>query len=360
MSRRKIIFQAIAGLAVLLSGCGEKNSFRVDGVVDGADKASLVVERADYNGVWQPVDSVKTSADGSFSMKVAAAGAPEIYRLVLDGKYIYFPVDSTENIHIETTLKGFGSDYSVGGSSQAALFEKFDKSLMRVNIENEDSLDAFKKRVFNAYIKDGRGNLLSYYVLTKSIGNRLLFNPEDTRDVKYYSAVATIYKNFNPEDPRAAVLERMAIEGLKKRNRELGKKVVVNANEVKIIEIALPGTDGSTKRLSEVLVSGHPGIVVFTGNADKNTPAINLRLRELYDRRGGNLSIYQIGVDGDRYDWKNGASNLPWTSVYASSASDGKVFRDYNVGVVPAFFIYSSAGELTKRVDDISELEAAL
>lgn len=356
----KIFAPVMAMAFCLLAACNDKNNFRLEGVIEGADDASLVVERADYNGVWQPIDSTRTGGDGKFKIDVASAGVPEIYRLVLDGKYIYFPVDSTEHIRVESSLGGFGREYSLSGSEQARKFEEFDKALLRLPVTVADSVALFKKNVFNKYIKDSRGNLLGYYVLTKSVNGNLLFDPRDTSDVKYYSAVATIFKEFRPDDPRTAVLEQMALEGMKRRNKEMGRKMVVNANELKVIEIDLPGPDGKNHRLSETLRAGRPGIVVFTSQKDANTPGINVRLRELYDRRGGNISIYHVNVDGDRYAWKDGAVNLPWTSVYASAASDGKTLRDYNVSEVPTFFIYSPQGELINRAEDIEGLEAIL
>lgn len=347
-------------LLIVLAGCGKGDNFKVSGVIDGADDFSVVVEKADFNGVWQPIDSTRTDRNGQFEMKVHSAGVPEIYRLVIDKRYIYFPVDSTENINVETTMAGFGVTYTLSGSRQAELFAEFDRDVMHLAALNKDSVENFKRNCFNRYIKDGKGNLLSYYILTKSVNGKLLFDPSVTSDVKYYSAVATIYKQFNPEDPRADILEKMAIQGMKKRNREMGKKVVVNANERKVVEVTLPGIDGKPHTLSSVMIQGKPTVVAFTSIKDASNPALTLKLRELYDKRGGNLTIYHVNVDGDRYAWRDAAGNLPWTSVYADSRVDGVPLRDYNVSSVPTFFIYSPAGELTDRAENIEGLESIL
>lgn len=357
---KRIGIWMMLALLIVLAGCGKGDNFKVSGVIDGADDFSVVVEKADFNGVWQPIDSTRTDRNGQFEMKVHSAGVPEIYRLVIDKRYIYFPVDSTENINVETTMAGFGVTYTLSGSRQAELFAEFDRDVMHLAALNKDSVENFKRNCFNRYIKDGKGNLLSYYILTKSVNGKLLFDPSVTSDVKYYSAVATIYKQFNPEDPRADILEKMAIQGMKKRNREMGKKVVVNANERKVVEVTLPGIDGKPHTLSSVMIQGKPTVVAFTSIKDASNPALTLKLRELYDKRGGNLTIYHVNVDGDRYAWRDAAGNLPWTSVYADSRVDGVPLRDYNVSSVPTFFIYSPAGELTDRAENIEGLESIL
>lgn len=352
---------AIAAVLMLILGsCGGSDSFKVSGVIEGADDASVVVEKADYNGLWQPIDSTRTKGDGKFDIKVAHAGVPEIYRLVVDGKYIYFPVDSTEHVEVTTSVAGFGHDYTLAGSNQAVAFAEFDKSLTKLKLSDAAAVDKFKRDVFNRYIKDGRGNLISYYVLTKTVNGRLLFDPADPADVKFYSAVANIFKQFNPDDPRTKVLEQMAIEGMKKRNAAMGKQVVLNANELRVIEIDLPGIAGSNVKLSETMTSGRPTVVAFTTIQDPNNPQLLMRLRELYQNRGGNLTIYHVNVNGDRYTWRDGARNLPWTSVYAESSIDGKILRDYNVSEVPTFFVYNAAGELVDRAENYEGLAAIL
>lgn len=353
---KKLMIGALA--AVMLCACGEKDTFEVKGEIEGADGTLVVVERADYSGYWQALDSTRTNGSGRFSIDVRSAGVPEIYRLRMGDAYIYFPVDSTENVKIATSVKGFGRDYTVEGSEQAKNFAEFDKEVMRLDVGNKKASEDFKRKVFSKYIRGSQGNLMSYYVLTKSVGGKLLFDPSDSEDVKYYSAVATAYKQFHPEDPRAGVLEQMALQGMKKRNKEMGKKVVVNAAELKVLDISLPGIDGKEKKLSSTIEGGKPCIVMFTSIQDKNNPALMLKLKELYGSR--NICIYNVNVGGDRFAWRNSAQNLPWTSVYADMNIDGPVLQRYNVGAIPTFFIYNSSGELVDRADTYEQLKTKL
>ncbi|MCM1290792.1 MAG: DUF4369 domain-containing protein [Prevotella sp.] len=356
----KKIYGFIFAVATLAEGCSSDDTFRVSGVIEGADDMSVVVEKADYNGYWTPIDSTHTNNNGKFKLNVAAADRPEIYRLSVDGRYIYFPVDSTENISLNTTLKNFGVSYTLEGSEQARDFAIFDQEAIKLISKDDTAREQFKRDVFNKYIKDRKGKLISYYVLTKSLDGKLLYDPTRSEDLKYFNAVATIFKNFNPDDPRTAVLEQMALQGLKKRNREMGKKNVVNATVLDVIDISLPGIDGNNKTLMQTIQPGKPTVLIFTSLKDTNTPEITLKLRELYDSKSGRINFYHVNVDGDRYAWRDAAKNLPWTSVYADTQIDGKTLRDYNITEVPMYFIYNQNSELVNRAENIETLSSIL
>ena len=75
--------------ATFLSGCSDPK-FKVEGTLEGADNEKIVLEKADYSGVWQIVDSTRTDSDGRFSISHIAPDAPEIYRLHRD-RHTYCP-----------------------------------------------------------------------------------------------------------------------------------------------------------------------------------------------------------------------------------------------------------------------------
>uniref|UniRef100_UPI001959E02A DUF4369 domain-containing protein n=1 Tax=Barnesiella sp. CU968 TaxID=2780099 RepID=UPI001959E02A len=83
--------------------------FKVSGEVEGGADRSLVLEKSDFYGRWIPVDSVRIKSSGKFEMESDAPASPEIYRLSLDGKFIYFPVDSIESITVDSPAANFGS-----------------------------------------------------------------------------------------------------------------------------------------------------------------------------------------------------------------------------------------------------------
>lgn len=343
----------ISGLMAGMASCGS-DSFKVKGEIEGADKQSVVLEKADWSGEWQAVDSTRTSGSGKYSMTFAAPTAPEVFRLRFGDQFVYFPVDSTETVTVNSTAKSFGHDFTLSGSEQALDLMAFEKEAIHLGSADVDSLARFKRKVFDLYIRDKQGGLISYYVLTKIVDGKPIYDPQNDDDVRYYSAVATAFKQYKPDDPRTALLEEVALQAMRRRNSALGKKAVIEAQELKVIDISLPATDGKVKSLSELVGQGRPVVLAFTALGLENAPAENIALNQLKNSRG--VDVYMVCLDADQYSWREAAKNLPWTVVYAAEGVNAKCLRDYNVGSLPTYFIYNSAGELTDRVASASEL----
>ncbi|MCM1490754.1 MAG: DUF4369 domain-containing protein [Muribaculum sp.] len=345
-------------LIVAAGGCGEKG-FKIEGQVSNSDNDKVLLEKADYAGYWTIVDSTRTDGSGKFKFSQPQQSGPEIFRLSMDDKYIYLPIDSTETLKVATTKKDFGHDFEVSGTEQAVKMAKFEKDLMAFSpyIDNADSAAGFKKRVYSEYLQDARGAVISYYILTKTIGNKALYDPT-TSDYKYIQAVANSYNQFNPNDAHAPFLLELAKAARVHHNDLNGVKTVIEAEEVKMLEIELNDENGKPRKLSELVGKGKPVIVAFTLMRDGVTPEINRQLAELYN--AGRVDIYNVSPDRDQYGWKSAAANLPWVTVLDPSAGQDKVFIQYNVGELPTFFLYNAAGELTARGASVNEIRKQL
>ena len=356
--RKNISFHSLPVLGILaiflLQACGER-TFKVKGEISGISEESVTIEKSDFRGNWQPVDSTRLSPKGSFSISLPSPAAPEVYRLRIGSEFIYFPIDSTETVTVEGSMPGLAANYSLEGSEQARMMAAFDHELNKA-IASRIDLVTFKRQVYEKYIMNGKGSLLSYYVLTKTIDNAPLYDPTDPKDINYYAAVATAFKQFNPTDPRVRILEETAIRALRERNANQGKQRVLQADkELTHIEIALPGIDGKEKRLSSLLSNGRRTIVAFSLMNHPDAPLINKILARHY--AGGAVNIYQISLDSDQYDWREAASNLPWTNVFDPEGDRSSTALKYNVSKLPAFFLYNSKGELVDRADDLESLD---
>lgn len=179
-----------AAVAVALSSCHRDPTFGVEGTIDGADDLAVTVEKSDYSGRWQPIDSTRTDSKGHFSMEIGAPSAPEIYRVGIgDGKWVYIPVDSTETITVSAPLKGFDTSFTLSGSDQAKKMGEFDKALIALGSNpSAERLEAFRRDVYTRYLQDSRGSVMSYYVLTKTIDGRPLFDPTDPTEAHAISS----------------------------------------------------------------------------------------------------------------------------------------------------------------------------
>lgn len=360
-SRRKsaLFVTVMAAVALLFGSCHGGDSFRVKGCIEGADDAPVTVEKADAAGRWIAIDSARTDASGKFSIDVAAPASPEIYRLSSQGRYIYFSIDSLETIEVNTTSRDFGVRYTLAGSPNAVQMARFDSAFnaLPANVQ-ADALDAFKRTVYTQYLAPAKGNIVSYYILTKSFGDRPLYDPQNTADAKYYAAVATAYEQFRPNDPHTAMLKQISLDALRNVNRSKGRKGVLRAQELKVIEIDLPDVNGRNVRLSSRVGHGKPVVVVFTSMTSEHSPAYNAALKKLYD--AGRADIYMVSLDSDRYAWREAARNLPWTNVFDPQGMRSELMSKYNVTTLPVCFVYNAAGELVNRADMPDQLSSML
>lgn len=354
-----LIMAVMAVLAAGLSSCSEPK-FGVSGEVTGGEGKTLVLEKSDFEGRWVAVDSTRIGGNGKFSIKSDAPASPEIYRLSLGDSFIYLPIDSVENLSVTTTSAEFGRKFSLTGTQQAELLAAFEKELMGIGTPDSTAMASFKRNVYTRYIKDGRGSILSYYVLTKFYDGKPLFDPADPADLKYYSAVATQFANYRPGDPHGKMVEGVALEGMRRQNSARGNKRVVEAEELRVIDVELPDVTGKNVRLSDLTGKGRPVVVVFSMMNTPDSPAFNRELARIYDAHRGSLEIYQISFDTGRYEWREAASNLPWTNVIDPDGTASTALLDYNVGSLPAVFLYNASGDLVDRPESLSALEAKL
>ena len=347
------------GLVFSLYSCKE-NDFKVNGNVEGGAGKTLVLEKADFYGRWIPVDSTSLSGNGDFSIEAQRPSAPEIYRLALGERYIYLPIDSTETVSVTANAADFGGDFSLSGTPQAERMAEFEKELMALDFNDVRKREEFKKKVFTKYLKDAKGGVISYYVLTKTVGDKPLYDIRDAGDMKYYAAVATSFEQFRPDDPHTRMLKQASMDAIKRQNTEKGKHRLMEAEEIKIIDIDLPDENNKSVKLSDVTGKGKRTVMIVSMMNEKESPLINKKLSEIYNRLGGDVEFYQVSLDEDLYAWRDAARNLPWTTVVDPGGNESRIVLKYNVTELPAFFIYNAAGELTDRAFSLDELNKKL
>lgn len=375
-----LLFVVLSTVCLLLTGCSDSSNFTVKGVVSDGDKQTLYLERVGISTV-SILDSVKLTQTGKFKFKSAKPEYPDFYRLRLNNQLINFSIDSTEVLNIVADAGTFATSYSVEGSENAKAIKSITLAQLDANLEisklrkayeaNEiadtvysrkvlETAEAYKE-VARKYIYGAPMSTAAYFALFQQVDGLLFFDLYDKNDSKAYSAVATSYNHFYPESPRSKHLYNLALQSIKViRGQRPITTEDIQAQEVSFIDVELPDLKGNKIKLTEV-ADGVPVLVNFTAYQTEWSPALNMRLGELFEKYASKgLRIYQISLDSDVHFWMNIATKLPWTCVRDPQSVYSQTAALYNVKQLPALFILDKKGNLVKRVEDIKSLEADL
>lgn len=369
--------------ALVITSCG-RGKFHVKGNITKAKDSVLYFENMSLDGPVA-IDSVKLSESGEFSFSDDAPGAPEFYRLRIANQIINLSVDSTETITVKADYPRMSTGYTVEGSEQCNVIK--DLALKQINlqafvmgIENnpaigydavEDTIvktiEKYKEYIKLNYIYKQPMKASSYFALFQTIGNRLIFNPRQSKeDIKAFAAVATSWDTYYPNSLRGENLHNIAIEGMK-NVRILENKLAASqrgidpskVNVSNIIEIALADNHGNQRRLTDmkgrvVLLDFH----VF--GAEGSTQRI-MKLREIYNKyHSKGLEIFQVSFDPDEHFWKTQTAALPWICVHDDAAMNSNLITLYNIQQLPTFFLVDKNNVLYKRDAQIKNLDAEI
>ena len=346
-------------LAVALTACSS-NEWSIKGNIEGGEGHLLTLEAAS-NGGWYSLDTLTLKSD-NFEFSQPAAGFPDIYRLTLDGKSVYFPIDSIETITLKTSAEKFGGVYTLEGSDATALIMEVDKLIAKVVTEKGEravAVDETLKRDLANIILANPSGIVAYYIINKKIGGTQIFNPNIKSDLRIIGAVANAFVEKRPNDPRTEYLknlflsQRVAISGV------AASDTLVVA-QTHIFEINLPDAKGEKRSLVETASKGNVVLLNFTAMTAEESPAFNIELNKIYSEYSAKgLEIYQVSIDQDEYAWQKAAKNLPWISVYAG-ANDNKCLVDYNVNFIPTLYVIDRNGEIAERITDIAKIKSTV
>lgn len=347
--------------------CTGGNGWKVSGTVEGAADSVLYVEGSTLGG-WYVMDSLTVASDGSFSYSAPqGAETPSVFRLRMGDKYIYFPVDSVEEVTVTAKLPAFDRGYTLAGNIYAAGIAAAD-SLVGAAIDARGETaalgDSTLKRSLNLLINRDTTCLVSYYIVGKTIAGRPLYSLTSKSDLRFLANAANNYKTHRPDDPRAAELEQRWLAGRQATGSLPGVKREAQLSARPAITLKRYDINGKEHDFEKVVTRGTgPTILSFTRYTDDKSPALTAALRSVYDKyHAQGLEIFQVSYDANEVDWKRSAINMPWIAVWNSPEDGAEALVAYNadVTVQPVTFIFNRAGELVARVTDPAELSAAI
>ena len=115
----------IAGISLLFiaASCGNNEQWKVKGIVEGGAGKTVYLQSS-QNGVWTSLDSVLVNDNGKFILRSDAPSVPAIYRIEMDGKIAYLPIDSVETLVFTSNADNFGTSYRLEGSLDAEILTR--------------------------------------------------------------------------------------------------------------------------------------------------------------------------------------------------------------------------------------------
>jgi mRNA-degrading endonuclease HigB of HigAB toxin-antitoxin module len=355
---KKIISMLIA--VVALTACNG-NKFYIEGTIDGANDSTTLALEESSNGEWYIIDSIKVDKNGHFSVSAPAPSFPNIYQLRYGGQSICFPIDSLDNLTINSKLPNFSIDYTIDGSEHAKQVMKIDKEAMQFagGKGTAAELQAWKDQLSRQIVADPSG-IVAYYTINKYIDGKPLFDPLNDNDLRIIGAVANAFNSFKPNDPRTDYLVNQLLEGQRRRRSASAPTDTVYADVASLIDIKLQDYNGKEHSLLKVATDNRVVLLDFTAYTIEIAPQLNKLLNDIYQQyHSRGLEIYQVSVDQDNVAWRQAAKNLPWITVFDPMSVNSQTIGAYNVNGIPTTFIIRN-GEIVERVEDATRLKAAV
>ncbi|MDR2499072.1 MAG: redoxin domain-containing protein [Tannerellaceae bacterium] len=369
---------AIGLLLLMLTGC-KKSTFHVEGIISGAGGMTLYFENIGISATTI-LDSVKLSQSGKFSFSQPRTQFPEFYRLRLNNQLIQFAIDSTETLSFNGDAATFATSYSVDGSESAKVFKEItlaqldaEQAIAKLRKEHESNLipdssyssqltqisDTYKE-VALRYIYAAPMSTVAYFALFQKVDGLLFFDLYDKNDSKAFGAVATSFDHFYPKSVRTLHLHNLALQSIKiiRQQRALTEQANLNIEEINYLDISLPNIHGEKTSLSAI-AEGKTILINFTAYQTEWSPALNMELSEVYFKyKDRGFNIYQASLDADTHFWMNVSSRLPWICVRDPESGYSQIAALYNVRRLPALFLLDKKGNMVKRIEDLTTLDA--
>lgn len=298
------------------------------------DASTVILEMPSAVGGWYEADSAKVD-NGHFTLTRPRANS-EIYRLKVNGQYIYLPADSTETLSLVINTDG---RYIIEGSDEAKLFSA-------VNEVIDSPADATTNRKLLKALENNFGSTAAYYALLRT----------DWKNKTLLRAVANAYSNQKSDDTRTQLLLRKMKEVTSSASS--GETVIIEAPELGYFDIELMNRRGEMVALSSV-VETHPlTLLAFVNMADESGAAVNMLIGESLTEHP-QLGVYEVGFGNNQHLWANTTEQLPWVNVYQSESASQTHLGQYQLTQIPTFFLIKD-GEIIERIASPLDIQSTI
>lgn len=351
MKNFKLAFLGLCALA--LAGCSGKTV--VKGVVDGAAGAELVARILNVN-VYETLDTLKTSSDGSFRLNVdVKKGQPEfIYLFYKETKIASLLLENGEKPFVKADTLGNYTVEGSEGSLKLASVEKdyadFMSAFLAAQGDNKTLsklyIDYYRSRV--KYVLENPNSLTCVPVLFQKFGQ---YNPVFSQhtDAIQFRAVCDSLKAVYPESKYVKALEKET----KAREQKLELYTRISSIEPSNFpEITLPDIKGLKQSLSKV--ASKVILLHFWDASNAAQKMINIEvllpIYEKYASKG--FEIYSVCLSPDKVEWATAvrSQKLPWINVFDGTGAYSQSASIYGVTELPSSILISDGNIMTSAI----------
>jgi len=364
---KRILFLLLLGF--IISGCKERGSFFVDGVITGENKnTTIFLNRVDIN---TPVliDSAKITKKGVFHFKIKASQT-EFYQVGYSTEdFISILAEPGEEIKLRFNRKNLFENYSVTGSPGSEKIQILDFSLAEtkrkidsINVEykkasTEPDFDVKGVQLeaeLTKVIKNQRKNNIEFIInnLNSLASIKALYqriDPDtyvlyDPKDLQYLKIVTDTLTRYYPDSRQVQALAR---DFEKEMNQMYSNRLQQMAESIPATELDPVLNDVAGKSIALSSLKGRYVLLTFWSIQSKECITENIQLKQfykMYNKKG--FEIYQINLDQSESDWKAAVrfDELPWINTREDDPLNPRYAMLFNVKNLPANYMFDKEG----------------
>jgi hypothetical protein len=367
MTRR---FVAFSISLLLLAGCTDKNSVRIDGNLKNKEQKTIYLNRIDVDTSVR-VDSASIKKNGNFSFRFKVF-EPDFYQVGFTGSdFITILAEPGEKIKLSFNSNTLYENYEIKGSSGSQKIKELDMVLsvtkrkvdsLKLLYETESKNPGFdlKEPVINKeyvrVLKEQRNKNIEFvlanlnsFASIKALYQRIDDNTYvlyDPRDLQFLKLVSDSLIFHFPNSKQARALKKNFEKEMNQMFLDKIEQAARNAPET-TLDPDLKNINGNRIALSSL--KGKTVLLSFWATSSAESIAENNLLKTLYKiYKPKGFEIYQINLDENEAVWKNAVrfDEIPWISVREDDPLNPLNARLYNVRALPANYLYDKAGAI--------------
>ncbi len=365
----------ILSLILILSGCSDKNSIIIEGLIKGREKGdktgkTIFLKKIDVDSEIL-IDSSRINKKGEFKFRKKVTEAAFYQVAMSQDNFITLLAEPGEKINLVFEGNNLFGKYTVSGSAGSEKLQILDQNLAETKSKldsltmlynkasGEPGFDVKKPLLeveFNNLILAQRKKNIEFIITNtnslasiKAVYQKLnpdtyvLYNPND---LQYLKIVRDSLTKYYPNSNHVQALAR----DLEKEMNQLYISQLSKATE------GLPATklnpdliDVNGKRIALSSLRGKYVLLTFWSVRSKECITENIQLKELYklyNKKG--FEIYQINLDENEADWKYAVKydELPWINTREDDPQNPKNAVLFNVRSLPTNYMFDKEGNI--------------